>query len=89
MVGVHQVVVDGLGHVDHDQRPSRGAGLGVDALPRVRGVVATNDEQISDIVFGQDIHDGWNVFGLELASGRPEHGTGRPRDPVPPGLRLP
>ena len=63
MVGVRQVVVDGLGHTVDAQFVAAFDGLVMHLMGGVLGIVAADVEKVADVVGGEDFEEAVHVLG--------------------------
>ena len=78
VVGAGQVVIDGLGHADHAELVALGLGELGDFVGGVLGVVATDVEEVADVVGLEDLKDAIKVgLFLEFETAGAESGAGR------------
>ena len=78
VVGAGQVVIDGLWHADHAELVALGLGELGDFVGGVLGVVATDVEEIADVVGLEDLEDAIKVgLFLEFEAAGAQSGAGR------------
>jgi hypothetical protein len=62
VIGVRQIVVDGVGDADHAHVPCTGLGLLVSLVGGVLGVVAAGVEEVADVVGLEDLEQTVHVL---------------------------